>query len=51
MYTLFESVKPFVKSKPKGDVPKPDSFVPKLHYRVIINFKLDLFKEEYFQSM
>jgi len=34
MNSFFETVKPLVAKKPKGEVPKPESWIAKLHYRV-----------------
>ena len=34
MYALFGNVKPYLKPKPKGQVPRPDNLVFKLHYKV-----------------
>ena len=34
MLGLFIRVKPYIKAKRKVDVPRPDNFVFKLHYKV-----------------
>jgi hypothetical protein len=34
MYALFGKVTPYIKAKPRGEVPRPDNLVFKLHYKV-----------------
>jgi hypothetical protein len=38
MYALFGTVKPYLKTKPKGEVPRPDNLVFRLHYKVSLLF-------------